>query len=122
MPDRGGRPPEDDWPRLHEMALLLVQGLASSIRSAAERASEDVSEGYRPAVIDRIRRKYSRDRTGLERRARELLATADAPARRPRPPAEPRSVAAPSPRDSIAKSDRESVAKPGPSILKKTTD
>lgn len=116
MTKRGGRPPEDDWPLLLHMALLLVQGLAKSFRGAARQVAAKAKGASPAAIEDRLRHKYAKDRAELEAQARELIAARDR-----RPPARAR-IARSSP-DDIARPSGDSAAKSlPPSAAKKTRD
>jgi hypothetical protein len=79
-----GRPPREDAHLLLKMSLLLVQGLAKSIRGAARQVAAEAEGASRSAIIDRLRHAYSKNRADYERRATELLAAAAARRDRPR--------------------------------------
>jgi hypothetical protein len=112
-----GRKRKDDDHLLLRMALLLVQGLAESIRAAARLVAADGAGASVNAIVDRLRHAYSKRRADLERRAREQLAAPDRPRRRER------LLAGSLPRDRASWSDPDSPAKDHSSpVAKKPRD
>ena len=73
MPGRTGRPPEDDAAHLQRMADLLTGGLARSCNAAATTVAAEAFPGAAnlDSVVERLRRKYRKDRVSLEADAEE---------------------------------------------------